>query len=971
MGIFKQKLEKRNGIVIMENIKRKLSNIPIEYRAVPFWSWNDKLEPEELRRQIRWMKENGIGGFFMHARGGLKTEYMSEEWMECIDACCDEAEKIGLHAWAYDENGWPSGFCGGKLLEDVEDRDLYILNTFAPYDPEADVSYRLDGETLERIYSGEEEGDCLNLYIKRSSSTVDILNPNVVKKFIANTHEEYKAYFGEAFADKFKGFFTDEPQFYRGGGTPFSKMVATYFKEVYGEDILDQLGLLFAEKKGYKSFRYRYWLAMQHLMLESYAKQVYEWCDREGIMLTGHYIEESWLMHQVPCCGAIMPFYKYEHIPGIDWLGSETITELGPRQIRSVASQFGKKRIMTETFAGCGWDASPATLARVAGFQYATGTNFMCHHLLPYAEQGQRKRDYPSHFSPINPWITKHFKDFNDYFTNLGYLLAEGEEDVKVAILHPIRSVWVNYRPDLISELYCVEDFEQSLRETCRTFSKNGIDYHFLDETLLESDGFVEGNRIGCGKCSYEYLILPKLLTMGKETEQLIENYVKQGGKILLLEEKPMYLEGEIYDYSYLASNCSLEEIIEKNPFQVKDTNNELYYAYRHIEGKQFLYVQNNSATEAYMQTFCFEDKRIQSFTLLDPISMETKQVPLTIPICENEGLFLFPSTEPAGEMMVHKEVELAFNQTDIEFKDNYLTLDEVRYSKDYQTWSEPIYVNTLFRKLLEEQYVGKLFLRYEFEVETVPPRMQLMAECGAEISTVVNGKNISFDCVCEDDRSFCLADITSLVGKGKNVYEIETEFKQSEETYYALFGENVTETLKNIIAYDSEIEAVYLKGAFGVYSKKEFSDFDERTICGQEFYIGAIPKTVTEPVRDGLPFFRGKLKGNWKIQCDSKDIKLRLNGNFQTAKVTVNGNEAGDTLWIKEIDVSPYIQIGENKIEVEYTISNRNLFGPFHHDWVEAFVHPGLFDDNKLQHEGEPLKYRLLRFNTKGGYLL
>ena len=36
------------------------------YRPIPFWSWNDKLEPEELIRQIQWMNKNGMGGFFMH-----------------------------------------------------------------------------------------------------------------------------------------------------------------------------------------------------------------------------------------------------------------------------------------------------------------------------------------------------------------------------------------------------------------------------------------------------------------------------------------------------------------------------------------------------------------------------------------------------------------------------------------------------------------------------------------------------------------------------------------------------------------------------------------------------------------------------------------------------------------------------------------------------------------------------------------
>ena len=56
------------------------------YRPVPFWSWNEKLSPEELRWQIREMKKVGLGGFFMHARGGLQTGYLSDEWMDCVKA---------------------------------------------------------------------------------------------------------------------------------------------------------------------------------------------------------------------------------------------------------------------------------------------------------------------------------------------------------------------------------------------------------------------------------------------------------------------------------------------------------------------------------------------------------------------------------------------------------------------------------------------------------------------------------------------------------------------------------------------------------------------------------------------------------------------------------------------------------------------------------------------------------------------
>lgn len=51
-------------------------NVSKVYRPIPFWSWNDKLTTDETMEQVQKMDQVGIGGFFMHARGGLQTEYM-------------------------------------------------------------------------------------------------------------------------------------------------------------------------------------------------------------------------------------------------------------------------------------------------------------------------------------------------------------------------------------------------------------------------------------------------------------------------------------------------------------------------------------------------------------------------------------------------------------------------------------------------------------------------------------------------------------------------------------------------------------------------------------------------------------------------------------------------------------------------------------------------------------------------------
>ena len=63
-----------------------------EYRGKPFWSWNGRLEEKELMRQADNIKKMGFGGFFMHSRTGLETEYLGQEWFDLTNQCADYAD---------------------------------------------------------------------------------------------------------------------------------------------------------------------------------------------------------------------------------------------------------------------------------------------------------------------------------------------------------------------------------------------------------------------------------------------------------------------------------------------------------------------------------------------------------------------------------------------------------------------------------------------------------------------------------------------------------------------------------------------------------------------------------------------------------------------------------------------------------------------------------------------------------------
>ena len=893
-------------------------NIPNKYKGFPFWSWNDELEEEELIKQIDWMHDNGIGGFFMHARGGLTTPYLGEKWFSCVEACLKRAQELGMEAYAYDENGWPSGFAGGELLKEEENRDTYLSYQIGKYDPNACVSYDLSKDKLIRTTSGN---NVLNVYLNVSNSTADICNKDVVRKFINLTHVQYKKH---DIYNNLRGFFTDEPQYYRWG-TPFTRVLPKYFKDHYQEDILDRLGLLFVEREGYRDFRYKYWKALQDLMLNSFGKQIYDWCEQNGYKLTGHYVEENSLHEQMWCCAGVMPFYEYEHIPGCDWLGRNIGSDANPKQLGSACAQLGKKQVMSEMFGCVGWDTTPLELKHIAEFLMVNGVNIMCHHLLPYSEHGQRKRDYPEHYSKVNPWVEKDFKSFNDYFSMLGCHLANSKEIVNVGVLQPIRSCYFNYKRE--NDALSVKDIDDGYKDTLDLLGAKHIPYHLLDETIMSKHAHVEGKRLVVGECSYDFVILTKVIyTMDKSTEALLHQFVSNGGRLLLLGEKPTYLEGKPFEYSYLKSNCSLEEIISSLDFQANE-NKDIRISYRLDENnKPYLYIVNlgdeNEIELSYKDCKCFKN------------DFDDRLFKQNIHFDKYESMVLYP-VKDAPKVKNNLNILKLNNGFDItEPVDNYLTLDNIQCSKDGTHYSNPMNYMAVFALLLKERYQGDVYLKYEFEVKDIPSKCLALVEDLHNKEFTVNGVKIEKSGYTQE-KDLWTYNIQKALKTGTNSIILHINFIQNEDVYFALFGENVQESLKNCLAYLTTIEAIYLKGDFGI--EGDYIDGEnENIVLANKFRIVKQPKHIKELIKDGFPFFRGHISLEQEIDVASINQLLVFDKRFQMIDVFVNDQFVDRLMFKYKLDLSKYLKVGKNKIRLILTVSNRNLLGTHHNNEEE-----------------------------------
>ena len=928
-----------------------------EFRPLPFWSWNDKLEINKLLEQIDWMKENGIGGFFMHARSGLKTEYLSEEWMKCIDACTEYAKAKNMQAWVYDENGWPSGFVGGKLLEDCENCDRYLSYKIGNYDETATVSYIIDEEKLIRTTEDLSEKEYLNVYEHISSSTADVLNPEVVEKFLNLTHNQYKKRYGKEFSEKLKGFFTDEPQYYRWAW-PYTKMVKEYFKEKYSEDILDNIGLLFVKKEGYRKFRYRYWSAMQELMINAFAKMTYEWCEGNGVKLTGHYIQENSLGEQMLCCGGIMPFYEYESIPGIDWLGRRCDNPIAARQVVSVAKQLSRDKVLGEIYACCGWDVTPKELKQLTEYLYANGLNISCQHLLPYSERGTRIHDFPAHYYKNNPWINENFKEFNDYFTNLGALFSEYQEQVRVAVIHPIKSCYFDYTRDVEDEELSKNEIDISLLELVKKLERNGINYHFIDETLLKKYGKCDKDKIVCGDCEYDYLIIPDMITLEPYTEQVIHSYIKNGGKTYVYGKKPSFIEWREYDYDYLKSNISFDDLLSQRKIPFAAEGGEPCVSYRSNGKKDIVFVINNSVNQSCKIKFDL-GKEYSSFEKVCIYGSENKSSLISpeIELKAGESVLLVPSKCETAKAEEFEIVVPEKNYEIIESADNSYTVDKLMYSFDNVNYSKETVVPMAFMELLKSRYNGDLYLKYQVEINELTDNIYFNIDMQNIKRIIINGAEKTINKVPYESGN-----ISKQLKKGNNEIIVVLNYFQSEKVLYALFGENVTESLKNCIVYDTEIDPLILKGDFGVFEKNGFTKGSEETIkIGNEFYIGKPKAVVNGLVENGYPFFAGKIKVKSSFYAKSDSVMLNIPGRWHIASACLNGKNLGKMMFDDTVDISDCVKKGNNELILEFVIGNRNVYGPHHYAVYDEpkNVGPEMFEFTDIEKKGKEHNFR------------
>ncbi|MBM7564299.1 glycosyl hydrolase [Paenibacillus sacheonensis] len=976
----------------------KFANPPADRRSVPFWSWNGQLEQGELNAQIEGFKEQGMGGFMMHVREGLETPYMGEDFMARIKQSVAKAKEEGMYAWLYDEDRYSSGMGGGQVARLGGDAvrakalSLDVCRAFGPDESiQAVYRARIRGDELldcarlaDWTDCGQLAGEEAYLVLRRhvappnewchGDSYPDSLNPLSAAIFLETTYEKYKEAVGEEFGRTVPGIFTDEP-FFRGFQERLNAPEMTWmtwtdalpstFAEKNGYEIWETLPYFFYRGAPSSKIRHDYWKTVTEMFCDAYTKPIGDWCRDNGLAFAGHFCWEEDLVKATLYNGAVMPHYRYLDVPGIDTLCEQTDESLSVKEASSVANQYGKPIVMTETYGVTGWDLTFEGRKWIGDWQYALGVNAITHHVALYSLRGCRKRDYPPSFNyNANWWPHNHVVE--DYFARLGSVLTEGRVVRDVLVVHPATSVWARLGQDVLAPEWrnragnaeALADYNRAFNDFVRLLLGEHYDFDLGDELILQEIGSVRGDRMQVGLASYRVVVLPSLLNLLHPTCELLLAYMNAGGILLSYGDVPEMVDGAPSDLSALTEHpgfrkagCAerLIEAIERElPRSVRLVGedgreaNRLLVMRREMEDCTAVFVANNDREAGYDAEVGIQGSgRVESWDALTGEKTEVAAV-------SRDGYLVFRErfgrTDSKLYLVVPEPGEAAFQalteesgvQEPLAVLDapasfartapNALVLDRCQYRVRDEAWSGTMDVWRAQQALRERLGMRQIYangglqrhfwigephendgepvaFRFVFAVKDVPAAETFIAfEQAERFRFRLNGDRIAEAPLgWYLDRCISTVKLPALI-EGDNVLEIECAYM-----------------------HDMEIEDAFLIGDFSVDG--------ERRLAREPGNLG-----LGDWCPQGYPHYCGSMIYRFDFDAAESAAGRRTfleMGSYEaiTLRLFVNGHGGKDIPWraAGTVELTEWLVPGANRLELEVVGSPRNALGPLH----------------------------------------
>ncbi len=632
-------------------VKNLFKKPPREYSSGPLWVWNDMLTEQQIVSTMRDLAGQQVKQVFVHPRPGLMTPYLAADWFRLWRVALQEAKRLDMNVWIYDENSYPSGFAGGLVPEAMPEsrgRGLVLREqkTSPAWTNSLLAVYGLADNQCSNVTDSVRSGATLaaGRYLVASislapnngwhggKSYVDLLRPGVTEKFLDITLGAYRREIGGEFGKRVPGIFTDEPNIRPAGGLPWTESLPQTFQKRWGYSITDHLPSLHQPIGDWRRVRHDYYQLLMEQFIEHWGKPYHDYCATNHLELTGHYWEHDW-----PSCLGVpdnMAMYAWHQRPAIDILMNQYREDVhaqfgnarAVKELSSVANQLGLRRTLCEAYGAGGWDLRFEDMKRIGDWLYVLGVNTLDQHLSYVTLRGARKRDHPQSFSYHEPWWEAYHVS-GAYFERLSAALSQGQQVNSILVLEPTTTAWM-YNSDGRAEARLGE-IGNSFQSLIMSLEKAQVEYDIGCEDIMARHGSVasqtansapanspaakaparSGGWLTVGQRQYSTLVLPpNVENLNGATMTLLEGFLRGGGPVLSCGKPPTLVEGRPSDRGEQAAKQPNWKTVEAaaltSAIQVGNTNGVyiaeysggiLFHHRRQLDDGDLLFLVNTS----------------------------------------------------------------------------------------------------------------------------------------------------------------------------------------------------------------------------------------------------------------------------------------------------------------------------------------------------------------------------------------
>jgi len=577
-------------------LRRGFERPPDDAKIMMRWWWfGPAVTKPELERELRVMKEGGIGGVELQATypllpddptTGIKNlPFLSDEHIDALRFAAAKARELGLRVDLTVGSGWPFGGpqvpvsqAAGMLRTervklDAATRRVPLPSLTAGEKLIAVFLARAQGQSI--LFSQPLEADHIHdgavwlpagpadanelLFFVASRTGMQVKRPAVGAEGYVLDHlsraaaQDYLAKVGD--------------RLLRAFGTRPPYAVFSDSLEVYNQDWTDNLLEEFKRRRGYdlkshlpalvadagpktEEIRYDWGRTLTELLDENFLNVVRDWARRHGTRFRAQ-------VYGVPA--ATLSSNAYVDLP--EGEGPQWKVVRATRWASSANHIYGNNVTSSETWTWLHspvFRATPLDMKAEADIHFLVGVNQLIGHGWPYTAEGV---EYPGWrfyaagvFDEKNPWWIV-MPDVALYMQRVSYLMRQGRPANDVALYLPNADAWAH---SSAGHTHMIETLRDLVGEdVIPSVLEAGYDLDFFDDDALARVGRVEGGALALGQNRYKVVILPGVERIPPGTLRRLEEFVRGGGVLIATRRKPTVAPG------FLATESEQTEVRE------------------------------------------------------------------------------------------------------------------------------------------------------------------------------------------------------------------------------------------------------------------------------------------------------------------------------------------------------------------------------------------------------------------------